>query len=299
MADVAAVLKGIEANIGVDGNHTYRASIQVTVDNKYRGPIYVANVIRTQLGFWIGSQFEYGNSSLGAYEYDTGAYLTSINPVQAREGDGTLWNVTLDFGPYNPDYIKPDNPLDVPPRWEWDSWSEERELIQDFTSPTAKTILNSAGEPFLNVVTVDRNYPLMRITRNEASYDESLAQTFRDSVNQASVTIKGIAYPARYLRCLKISGVEEYHSIIGKYFIVNYEIAVNPDTWDLKILDAGLNQLSSGKLIPIERDGIPVTQPECLNGSGVALAVGGTPVYLTFRRFPEKDFTTFNFPTAA
>ncbi len=66
----------------------------------------------------------------------------------------------------------------------------------------------------------------------------------------------------------------------------------NPDGWQPEILDRGLSELVAGKNVPFETDGVRVSEPQLLNGSGVkATGTPPTPVYIDFEEYEERPFS--------
>jgi hypothetical protein len=156
-------------------------------------------------------------------------------------------------------------------------------------------VVNSAGIPFNPSVQLDDSRPVLQIVRNELTYDETLAGSFRDKVNDADFW----GYGEKQVKVANISGSREWNQDIGYYWTVSYEFHIKAETWKFKILDAGTMQIKTGgdtKVSPcLTKDGKPVPEPVPLDGSGVQLAVGGTPTYLVFDLYDTADFSTLNF----
>lgn len=68
----------------------------------------------------------------------------------------------------------------------------------------------------------------------------------------------------------------------------------DPFGFRVHVLDAGLREKVSGKLVHIRSPGNQalVGKPVPLNGSGVPLPVNGTPVYIDVNPYPILDFAT-------
>ena len=83
----------------------------------------------------------------------------------------------------------------------------------------------------------------------------------------------------------------------GNYWVVEWTIEYNPDTWQAKILNQGYRQIVSGVRRNILIDGAPATAPVPLDSSGVALVPpvdSSNIVVLAFDIYPAINFgTTF------
>ena len=80
------------------------------------------------------------------------------------------------------------------------------------------------------------------------------------------------------------------------FWAVTYTFAVKWDTWDLRILDAGFHEIEHDSVLGTDAPAIIKDKtgqnsgPWLLNGSGVRLAAGGTPVYKRYSVFKLRNF---------
>ena len=123
---------------------------------------------------------------------------------------------------------------------------------------------------------------------------------YQDAINNAALSMtinpSNVAiFPARTLRCTEYS--VSNHSENGQYYwqvdiVLEYRVrAWNP----VQVLDAGTVYKKSSLIPPqpiLDETGQPVNSPVCLNGTGGVLTAGGTPVYLDFKGYEEKNFAT-------
>lgn len=288
----------VEYEENILGQRSYGLTYWCEAENRNIGPRVIANAFYTATGIKIGVPFKWYHSLHPYYEIDPGAVCTSIRLRHKAEGLGQAWTVAVQYEPFDPDRINPDDPTAVPVLIQFGAQRIEEDVDIDRNN---RPVVNSAGEPFLKAATRPRSLESFHARRYEASYNPDVAGLYRDSINDAAWTVRGRTYPAKTMRCEAIQADEQYHNDFGIFYVVDYEFAYNPDGWQPKILDQGLRMKSGANIIPIYRDGIPVTVPVLLNGSGAPLPeplpVGTPPVYLSFKFFDERDFTAFNFPT--
>lgn len=296
-----------ERSVSVDaeGNRSYERSYRIIADDKLYGPVSILAAFHTATSIAIGTSWIEGQALTPTYAYDTGSFCSGIAAKCETGHDGKQWIVTASYSARDPDQLTPDDPTDASITVEWGTWS--REKIVDKTTDNKK-LVNSAGDPFLDGYAISETLPLLRVTRNELSFDPIVAQQYRGAINSNQWVVDGITIEAKQARVESIEGTPKYHSVIGRFFQVVYEYAIDPSTWVVEILDAGMNQLDAdGNLVAIMTDDTPpqpVTDAKLLDGSGGLLAkdtdtVVQDPVYLSFNVHPEKDFSAFNFPTGS
>lgn len=287
----------VEYEENILGQRSYGVTYWCEAENRNIGPRVIRNAFYTATGINIGSPFKWYHSLHPYYEIDPGAVCTAIRLRHKPEGLGQAWSVMAQYEPFDPDRINPDDPTAVPILIRWGSATVERSIEIDLDN---KPVVNSAGEPFMDPLAREIKLETLSVRRYEASYDPLVAGLYRGAVNDAAWTVRGRTFAARTVRCLEITADEQYHNDFGIFYVVDYEFLVDPAGWRAGILDRGLRMKVGANIVPIYRGGIPITVPCLLNGSGVPLPeplpVGTPPVNLTFKVYPERDFTAFNFP---
>jgi hypothetical protein len=157
-----------------------------------------------------------------------------------------------------------------------------------------KAVLNSAGEPFENVITVDSSWAVIQIEQNYATYDLLLLEIYMNSVNadywtppsQPGTTFTFAPYTCR-MDDISVTPKEENQT---PYQALKYKILYNPDCWHpYKVLDCGYHQLATGgsgggtQLVSMtDKYGNPAQKPMLLNGSGYQT---DTPEYLSYQAY--------------
>lgn len=268
----------------------------------------------SQTGIGIGTQWSF--TGLYAEEYEL--YCVDL---QIAEGsyttEGQEWIITGRWEPSDPNLLGvgaiPEDPMDAPVAVEYLSYDESFALIRDKDD---KIITNSAGDWFAEPIDAEATYDLIRITRNERMFNPSNAYYWRHRVNSEPWMFRGVEYPRRTARMMRIDpGRELYHQEIGRYFAVIYEIAIRPlvwdggtndqgQGWDVRVANVGYRQLTGGTLRVITEDnGQPVSDPRPLDKStGAALpyplAASTDMPMRTFRIRLERDFNELGFPVS-
>lgn len=242
-----------------------------------------SQTVRTGLPVAIGDVYSYGA------EIDSATYCTSIE-VACDEKSGKSWTATVGYSAIDPS-IRPQNPLDMQPEVAW-GWAQFQRAV--FEDRNGDPILNSAKDYFDPPISRDDSRPILGLIRNQATFNQDLADSLRDHVNDAPWW--GAA--AGKVKISNITAHRVFSPEIGDYYWqATYEFAFNRDGWATKVLDQGFRQLNGAGTaqVPIFKDGVPVGSPALLDGSGHALAVSGTPVFLEFDVYPETDFSLLGF----
>jgi hypothetical protein len=270
----------------------YTRKFRVFTSDRYDGP---AVIRATTNGMGQPALPIIGNSYfVNSSEKDLGSFASQITYQQEigeANGNTGQWLVTVQYTPYDAAMFGTD-PTAWPIKIRFTGQKYEKVLYAD---QAGNPIVNSAGDPFSDPVTVDDSRSLITIQRNElvSSFDFTLSETYRDTVNNAVWN----GFDTKTVKCATIDTSDPtYDSNNQVYYLeVVYLFEINRDTWVKKILDQGFSELDgSGNPKAITNAGQPVSDPVPLDGSGHRLGSGGTPVYLSFDAYPDKDFSTFN-----
>jgi hypothetical protein len=277
----------VKGHIADDFQSHYTRVIKAEVSHPRCGPTRITNELYAQLGIRIGTPYVIGVSGVDIwYEEDITALATSITPEPASP-DGLQWAVTIEYGPWPP---REANPLNEDPVLQWDRVQFE-EIVDVDVSGVA--VQNSAGDAYDPPVTRDQSRPMLIVTRNEEwPFPEDLADEYRDSTNDAPF----YSAPTGTVKCSTIKAERDWHQACGYFARARYEFHGDRNGWKRRVRDQGFREIVSGQRKQILIDNTPATDPVPLNGSGLKLAVGGTPVYREHIVYPSKDFTVFNFP---
>jgi hypothetical protein len=166
-------------------------------------------------------------------------------------------------------------------------------------------VVNSASDPLEGL---EREYTEFSWTLTKSYSDDSwkaAAKTCSGAVNSATwdgAAVRSVKCSFRSAQRKELAYSTSTVNATIPYTETVWEFAYRPETWDFRVWDVGFNQLvnssgtpsSSGtyKAAILGLEGRPVKQPAPL-GNGVALSPGATLNYLTFRVYPEVDFSTY------
>lgn len=266
--------QGRSATKDADRQRTYTVPYQVESDDPAGSEAEVLTYVEGQVGL-IGT----------AHPDDDGAFLRSIR-IQEDADDGCSWSVTCEYGPWE---AREESPLDEPPEVSIDWAPRERIAERDYNGVA---VVNSANDPFDPAIVRDDTRVVIRVSTNEAIYPLQLASAYRDTVNDAAVTIDGVTFAAKTIKAAAPKARRQYHPSVGFYWRIDYEFEIAPETWVHKQIDNGFRYLASATVRKqaLTDDGQPVSAPVLLDGSGGRLAPNGTPVVLEFDLYEPKDF---------
>jgi hypothetical protein len=185
----------------------------------------------------------------------------------------------------------PNNPWEERPTIKWQN---ETIQVAPYRDLDGKWFLNSAMQPYTPAPSFDVACPVLVISRNERWFNRAYAEKYAYSLNQD--VFEG-ADPF-LAQCLPITAEQQYRGG-QRFFRVEIRIRFAPSTaqlpledpsdpdqrvytWQPRILDAGLYRLNNtytllgftfpipnpNMPVPIFRHGMPITQPDLLDGHG-------------------------------
>jgi hypothetical protein len=263
-----------------------------------------------------------------ALENDMLARAVKISAKRMMADDYKTWIVTVEYstampegGPspssgtnlgWNRAGIQ-NNPWDEPPHLEWEPEVGTRTPTADLDQ---KPFVNSAGQPMYPAPAVEDGISVLVITKN-ARFNSLVA--VRDHIERYSfvVNLNSFVGASRgSALSLPPRAVESYRGPL-RYWRMTYRIKFKrrdtswlqglfpADTWQPKILDAGMYQIRSiwgvpdpnKELIPIFKGNTQVNYPVPLNGKGQP-AAPGMEKFISFKYYPEVDFSDIILPAA-
>ncbi len=156
-------------------------------------------------------------------------------------------------------------------------------------------VLNSAGDPFLDPpATRDDAHLIFRIRANYLTAP-SWFLSHRNAVNNAPITIDGLAVGTGLAKVQRIEASEPKKRGSIQYKEVTLEVHVHEDGWKLDTLDSGLREKIDGesKHIINEIDKEEITESVALDGSGRRLDDPSpfNSIFLDFDIYPEVNFS--------
>ncbi len=301
--------RGRSGTIGADWKREYTRRFLVITTDKMDD----VTVVRTAVdpsGYpfipTLGSIYTNASLSPSTLRRDFGSYVVSIectetdpqvvqtNGYDAPPNTGSYWEVTVKYGPYDPQAFDSQNPLDSTEKPKV-SWGLSR-FTKPFDQDTdGNAVLNSAGDYFDPPIELDDSRLVLRITRNEESYDPDLTNQYKDATNSDEFW----DFPPDQVKLMDRSAELQSSGDCpindGEYWAVSYDFEIRPEGWTKQILDQGCKVLDdSGKLVnATDNDGQPVNSPILLDGNGKKLPEGADPVFLKKKGYKQLPFAVF------
>lgn len=263
----------------------YTRRFEVRTSDPFDGPLVVASS-----PFLPGL----GQPYITLREGDAGALVKSVDPEQHAD-DPTLWIVTVKYdtqfdtkdGQAPKD--RPEDPLSRPPVWKFGFQKSTRPVTVD---KDGKPIINSASFPFDPPVEEEVSLLTISVTKNVAFWWADQAMALVKSVNKK----KWYTLPER---TVKFDGQEAESKFENnlQFWSVTSNLIVNPETWDVKVLDAGYFELvlntTTGIKEPrkiLDKLGREPTAPWPLKDGARVPPGAGSVYYLTFKTKTEIDY---------
>jgi hypothetical protein len=224
---------------------------------------------------------------------DPNARVSNITADYAVESCDTIYEATATYSTSTPDEVNNlnrENPIEDPPKYSFKTIRDKRICEKD---QNGKVYMNSSKVLFDPPFERQWNRRAITVERNEAVYSTAYADQWQNVINSEPWG----AYAARKAMIVSIDANNVFER--GMHFWrVTYEIEINPEGWQPSLLDRGLHILDAdGKPKPIEREGVRLSEPVLLNGSGVEST--GTPPtahYIDFEEYDERPFSDINLP---
>ena len=265
---------------------TYKREFRVITTSPNIETVQVRNAVDPNTSLTIPDIGIFYDNGLGTT--DKGSYVNQIDIAEEHE-DGLSWVVTCSYGPYEA-LTFPQNPLSWPLKVTWGGKTVEKLVLYD---QAGNPILNSAGDPFDEPITIDDSRSSLTVVRNEsaATFSLSTCETYRDTLNL-------LAWNAFALKTVKLgtisAGELQFDSNTQTwYYAVTYPFEINRDGWQRKLLDRGFAYLDGSNKLRrlVGPDGQAPGEPTLLDGTGHQLAHGATPVFISSDVYPAVDWT--------
>jgi hypothetical protein len=281
-------------------NRTYTNQVLVSCTQR-AGPLAIISAI----GVKIGDTYRFPLFSGTATESDTGSFVQSIEPESDSE-DGRQWRVTIEYGPFDvptmlgTSYLAQGlvDPTEKPWQVFWDNAKYSISKTEDFSDPP-KPFVNTANDALLDPPEIEETRPVLKLVHVEPNYNEAVANSFRDTVNQDVF----LGCPPNTVKCRDIKGERVWDSDWGWAWTLTYEFEFRVDEagdgFKLKILNAGYRYKKGGTGAPINADdgqGKSTNDFVLLQKNGDKLPDGAAPYLLEFVEFPPSDFSLLGIP---
>lgn len=256
------------------GQRTYTRAFRLESDDKTDGPFTVGSTSGLPL---IGT----------AHPEDSSAYCTELQVDNDEPWQG--WKVTANYSDARE--LHPTDPAQDEIKVSWDGEIYQESIIEDVDGDA---IVNSAGDYFIDPVPTREASHLIAKIRLSVIAVPSWVISYQNAVNNAAITIGGLAIDAGLAKVQRISvGEKEYRNGVG-FYPFSYEVHIHKDGWRFRPLDAGFREIVDGELVQIkDSNNDEPTTPVPLDGSGAPLALPtpATAVIGNYQIYPELDLS--------
>ena len=257
-------------------SRSFEAVYQLTSDSELDGPNTALNYFESTTGLpWYGDPYQVGN--------DQFADAVCVRIAPSRAGQSNFFNVPVRWeepgggGGSEPEAVSVDLQAVSPLFWHdqieltetyisvpiraatFRGYYRPHDLTSEDTSITNPhlnsgtgyrgPIVNSAVDPYDPEPEGEIPIEVLRITRNVWPWNDGLAKTFRNTVNNAAVTISKPDYGFEKIidpfcgRIVSMGGAFEVDlEYRVKYYRMTIEVHINPLGWRLVMIDKGLRR---------------------------------------------------------
>ena len=232
-----------------------------------------------------------------AHPEDATRTARSKRPTCLDESNRQHWQVEVTYSDAPPEAGEgeepEENPLARPMEVSWDFSTQEEAYFVDNDPDEPKPVVNSAGQPFEELLTREVAAIVVSVRRNVTTFDPAAGMTMMDKLNAAPFDLDGVTIAARQAKLvgLGVGPVQIENGVTFREASFTLKIREN---WDDVIEDRGFSQLdSNGKLTEIVQGSPPtrVDKPWPLDGEGKAKAnPTDKPAPLTFKPYGEMSF---------
>jgi hypothetical protein len=198
---------------------------------------------------------------------DSGLLCVSI-AADEDQGSDFLWQIVCEYSSDQEQEGKQaENPLERPTDESWDAAEYEEAYEVDVAG---NAVTSSSGEPFDPPLKRDAARSILRIQRNEATFDTTVTTAYRNVTN--SDVWRAFAIGTCLMKPIKAQSA--YENGVA-FFRVSYEIHINPDGWTQHPIDRAFSYLDDdGERQPFrDPQGTPLQAPTLLNGAGGKLTL--------------------------
>jgi hypothetical protein len=295
---VREIWSGREGSIDQRAERTYVRAFRVVTTDPHISSVVVIQAEDPVTGIAIPEIFDTyeAPNPNGAGEEDTKAICYRITPRQDNT-DPEVWIVACQYS-NTADFIHGTiDPLTRPPEVRWGKERYTKVVEQAYVNlgdanPT-QAILNTAGDLFATPPTKEDMRSVLYYTRNESSFNSSSFDQYSNAVN----TVKFLNRNPGIVKCEPITADQRFENNIV-YWSVKYQFHINPDGWQVSVLNRGRRVRPAAGQPPVPysniRGGEQYATPALLAADGTLLPPNAVPVYLKFNFYPGADLNLLN-----
>lgn len=250
------------------------------------------------------------SASLPAYgnAYPTDLTTKAWNRrAKSRANTKNVWDVEIEYftrSTTNPETTIIESPFEAPVEYAYRTMHTSRVLLRD---TGGNPYVNSAREPYDAAdLTLPHATPAVIVTFNRPTFNIFAAQQYTLAVNSIPFLAFGMSSPARTVLVWDISAEPGLQLNGWSYARISIEFHFNPETWDLRLLDAGHRRLATAEetaasdtqekyTLFVDANGQTDPVPRLLDGAGRELPPGGQVQYHEKREFHEEDLNQLEY----
>lgn len=162
-----------------------------------------------------------------------------------------------------------------------------------------KIVVNAAGDAFEDAPNIDRDFLEVILVKRCSASPVATVEALNGTINSSNDSVLGISIPAR---CGRVKLEAERLFGQGKTWQLSIHITINPNTWDLKVLENGYRYKDiEGNLVKftdITSDGktVECSSPQLLGPEG-GDGRGRGPYYAVFQPYKDASWSRLRLPT--
>lgn len=223
-----------------------------TDDGKDGSTVVLSSILVPQIG---DSYTMYNDSDLLA---------TCVSVTARATKNRKIWVVTAVWDTDRIVSMVTDDPLNQPPVLQWDGQPYERPMLRDvYGVPCVSSSGNSFDPPYM----MEDDRAVLRITRNEASFDKDTMLEYKRKLNK-------LAFAGSNPLFVRINTITAEYALQNGvlFWQVHYELEFReePDTFVEYFLDQDYRDIN-GNLFRDKRDAQPLSNQTPLNGRGKSI----------------------------
>jgi hypothetical protein len=202
-----------------------------------------------------------------------------------------------------------DHPWDLPAQVSYFVDREQQAISKAYDPADAafaptKPILNSAKDPFLDPMTLDKKRFGIRISKNieDGPFDPDAYFGYIDTLNYGAdgIRVGGCNIAEKHGRITDVRLDPQYDEENTLYWVLGIDIVLDKNDWVKSIFDQGFNTMDAvtGVKTRIKIEGRDAADPQPLNGAGQYRNPVTSPVavYLDYQVYPAVDWTPLGLP---
>lgn len=258
-------ITGREGDDDLETNRRHRRTFRALTDHAEDGSFVVLSYVEVPQ---LNDPYFYHDEETGEDVIDALSVAIARRCRNDDENNPRHWIIEVD-------YAGIDDPVSVPAEVDISPTRYQKALVDDVNG---EPVVNAAGDPFADGITVDRTRFTIVIEQNVESFPITTMATYQDTLNEQA--FMGLA-PGTCKLALGAKRIRRAGTLVF-YYRRRAEIDVDLNGWKIKPRNAGFRAIMEEGGDPVviidAKTGAKPTTPVLLDASGAVLATGGTPI---------------------